>query len=300
MKVLLTGGTGFLGRHVAEALTHARVDVIATHAAPLRPEAPASVHWVQANVLDREGLRTLLLRERPTHLVHMAWRAVYGNVANAPENLDWLVASLHLARDFAEAGGQRIVGSGSCFEYDWTTGYCCEDATPLNPSTYYGACKNSLQAALSGLAATYGLSFAWPRIFFTYGPGENASRFVAALAGAMLRGAPAEMSQGVQERDFVYAGDVGRAILDMVVSTQSGAFNVATGSAVRLLDIAEEIARQTGRRDLLRVGARPPAPYEPPLIVGATRKTAEAIGWEARTSLPEGIERTLAALRDGV
>ncbi|MBL8560354.1 MAG: NAD(P)-dependent oxidoreductase [Hyphomonadaceae bacterium] len=297
MKVLITGGTGFLGGHAVRALSDAGLETVATYARRPGPELPG-VRWLPLDLLDPGAVRTLVEAERPTHLLHMAWRAVHGNVSGARDNFDWLKASLDLAGAFADAGGKRIVGLGSCFEYDWSNGHCIEDETPLVPSTLYGAAKNALRAALFGLAQDAGVEFAWARVFFTYGPGENESRFVASLATSMLRGEPAEMTSGVQVRDFLYAGDIADALVTLVKARHTGAFNVGTGRPVTLLDIANEVARQTGRPDLLRAGVRQAKPFEPPLIRADMTRTANVLGWEARTSLQDGVAKTIAAMRN--
>jgi len=297
MKVLITGGTGFLGGHAVRALSDAGLETAATFARRPGLDLPG-VRWLQLDILDPDAVRAAVYAEQPTHLLHMAWRPVHGNVSGARDNFDWLKASLDLAGAFVDAGGRRIVGLGSCFEYDWTEGVCTEDRTPLVPSTLYGATKNALRAALYGLARDAGASFAWSRVFFTYGPGENETRFVASLASAMLRGEPGEMTSGVQVRDFLYAGDIAEALVKLATSDHDGAFNIGTGHPVTLLDIANEVARQIGRPDLLRAGARSAKPFEPPLITADMTRSSQVLGWRASTSLQDGVVLTIAAMRN--
>lgn len=297
VKVLLTGATGFIGRHALRALARGSSDIVAVAHLTAPEDAPAKVRWVHADLTDSAASAAIVRRERPTHLLHLAWRPVHGNVAGARDNLDWLKASLDLAMAFIDAGGKRIVGSGSCFEYDWSEGVCTEDATPLAPATLYGASKGALRAALAGLAREAGVSFAWPRVFFAYGPGEHESRFVASIARALLRGEPAEMTAGTQVRDFLFAGDIGEALARLLRSRVDGDFNVGSGVASPLRDIAYELAHQLGRPDLLRIGAREPKAFEPPLIVANMDKTNAALGWRPRTTLRDGLAETVAALR---
>lgn len=292
MKVLITGGAGFLGRHAVEALAATGVEVVATWARTPGFTAPG-VRWERVDLLDRAATRHLIQRERPSHLLHMAWRAVHGDVANAPDNLDWTIASLGLVRDFADAGGRHVIGAGSVCEYDWSGGTCDEDNTPLSPSMFYGVCKAALWSALSGFAQSASLRLAWARIFFTYGPGENRTRFVSHIVHSLLDDTPAAMTAGEQIRDYVYATDIADALRLLVFSDAEGAFNIASGQPVALREIANEIARQTGRFDLLRVGALQPRPFEVPVITATTRKIEDAVGWRAATSLTEGVRRTI-------
>lgn len=296
MKVLLTGGTGFLGSHAVEALAAAGLDVVATTRAAT-PKAHPNVHWVKADINEVTSLPALMRRERPTHLLHMAWRPVFGDVAGSRDNITWLKSSLDLAAAFMDAGGRRIVGSGSCFEYDWTDGVCIEDVTPLVPSTNYGAAKNALRAALFGMTREAGVSFCWPRMFFTYGPRENETRFVASVARALLRGEPAEMTEGTQIRDFLYAGDIGEALAEIVASDVTGDLNIGSGAPIMLRDIAFTLAGALGREDLLRLGARQPKAHEPARIIADTEKSKRVLNWRARTSLQDGLARTVDVLR---
>lgn len=297
MKALLTGGSGFLGRHAVRALADAGVETVATY---FHQPGPAARHvtWVRCDLLDAAAMRALVRRTRASRLLHMAWRPIHGNVNVAEDNADWLRASLGLARAFADAGGERIVGAGSCMEYDWPEGASCSEAlTPIQPNTYYGACKHALHQGLADLAQAKGLSLAWARIFHAYGPGEHETRFVASVAGALLRGEPAEMSCGTQVRDYAYAGDVGEALAQLTLSDCEGVYNVASGVPAALRDIAYEIARQIGRPDLIRLGARATRPYEPKAIVADLGKTAAELGWRPRTSLAKGIAETIATMR---
>src|SRR6266404_7111693 len=151
-KLLLTGASGFIGRHCLSALAPRDYEV---HAVSSKERAGDStfpgVDWHQVNLLDRAQVSRLLEQLRPTHLLHCAWCAVPGGFWTAPENFGWLEASLHLLQTFAASGGQRVVGVGTCAEYDWRGGYCSEQDTPLNPITTYGICKHALQLMLDAL-----------------------------------------------------------------------------------------------------------------------------------------------------
>lgn len=295
MKILVTGGTGFVGGHVLNALDGVSAEVVAT--CRKEPAARRGVRWVVADLLTPGVSAELIDRERPTHLIHLGWRSVHGPVANARDNFSWITASLNLASAFVDAGGRRIVSTGSCFEYDWSDGVCVEDRTPLVPATLYGAAKTSLHSALAGLTMGTETSLVWPRVFFLYGPGEHLSRFVMHVARCLLSGVPAEMTEGSQQRDFLYAADAAEALVQLALSDACGVFNVASGATVTLREIAEEIGRQTGRGDLLRIGARQPKAYEPQLILGDATRIAEVVGWKATTSLQAGIASTLDSLR---
>jgi nucleoside-diphosphate-sugar epimerase len=297
MRVLLTGATGFLGRNVLVALCDRGVEVTAAYRTEPGPRVGA-VQWLRADLTDPTETARLVREAKATHLLHLGWRAVYGDVANSRQNLDWLQYSLILANQFVDAGGIRIVGCGTCFEYDWNYGICREDFTPLAPSTLYGASKHALHVALEGLAKQAGISFGWGRVFFIYGPGEHSSRLVAAVIRALLDNRPAETTHGRQIRDYLYIKDAAAGIVSLVLSNAKGTFNIATGRVTTLREMICEIAEQVGRPDLVRLGARLPQPFEPPIILGDTNKAREILGFEAKTELKDGLAATIAATRD--
>src|SRR5262249_16760441 len=117
VKVVVTGASGFIGRHSLPALVARGHEVHAMARRALQlPRLPAHV----CDLLDPHATAALIARVRPTHLLHFAWYAVPGKYWTAPENLDWVAATLHLLRGFAASGGQRVVMAGTCAEYDWS------------------------------------------------------------------------------------------------------------------------------------------------------------------------------------
>ena len=296
MRILLTGATGFVGRHTLAALSMRGVDVVAVaRAAP--GGAHKHVRWISGDLTSAPDRARVVKEAQATHLLHLGWRAVHGDIANSPENLDWLQHSLDLARVFVAAGGKRIIGCGSCFEYDWSFGVCKEDATPLAPATFYGSAKRAYHVALEGFAKQANFSLAWARPFFIYGPDEHPNRLVAAVAGALLDGRPAETSHGRQIRDYAHIDDVADGLASLAVSEATGAYNIATGQSYALKDIIGEIAAQIGRPELVKLGARAAQPFEPPIILGDTGKARAGFAWEAKIDLKQGIADTIAGMR---
>ena len=202
MRVLLTGATGFIGREIVRPLmaTGAEVHTLGRGT----PDAPGVSH----HPLDLLGATDFaVVRDiGATHLVHLAWHPER-NFWTAPENLDWVAASLRLFRAFAAGGGRRAVVAGSCAEYAWGAARLDEAASPIAPTTLYGTAKASLHALLAAAAPDLGLSLAWPRIFFPYGPLERPQRLLGTLLDAMRRNEVARFSADTQRRDFIHVED---------------------------------------------------------------------------------------------
>src|SRR5882672_6035426 len=218
-RVLLTGANGFVGRHCLPPLLAQGYEV---HAVASRKHAPPAtlpgVHWYRVDLLDRDQISALLAEVRPTHLLHCAWYAVPGKYWTATENFRWVEAGQHLLQAFAEQGGQRVVGVGSCAEYDWSDGHCSEFVTPLKPATLYGSCKHAFQILLAAYSRQTKLSAAWGRLFFLYGPHEPPERLVASAIRSILLEEPALCSHGQQIRDFLYVEDAANALVALLSS----------------------------------------------------------------------------------
>jgi len=292
-RVLVTGGTGFIGRHALPLLAELGYEVHASWSSAPGEERPG-VRWHRCDLLHPAAAASLIEAVRPTHLLHLAWYAVPGKFWDAAENARWVEASLGLLAAFADAGGRRATLAGSCAEYDWSRqGILSEAGTPLAPTTYYGTCKHALRAVAEGLAARRGVSFSWGRIFFVYGPHEHPDRLVSSLARALTRGEEAPTSKGTQRRDFLHARDVAAAFVALLDSGVEGAVNIGSGAAVAVRDVVAAVAAAAGRPELVRWGALPQRPGDPPVLEADVSRLVDEVGWRPSVPLEEGIERTV-------
>ncbi len=292
-RVLITGATGFIGRQCLPLLLEQGYEVHAATIEQPSPELP-DVRWHQMDLLDASQTQRLVESVAPSHLLHFAWYTAPGKYWSTPENLRWVQASLELLRDFVRAGGQRVVMAGTCAEYDWDYGYCSEFTTPLHPRTLYGTSKHALQQLVEAFAREVGVSVAWGRIFFLYGPYEHPGRLVSSVIRALLNEEPAMCSHGNQIRDFLYVKDVADAFVTLLGKDVSGAVNIASGYPLSIRDLVYKIATRLGREDLIHLGALPTAPNDPPLLVADVRRLKEEVGWQPHYEIEAGIEESIA------
>lgn len=295
----MTGASGFIGRHALAPLVEAGHDVHAICRTHPPAGTPAAVTWHRGDLLeDPAGVVGLVA---PARLLHLAWHTNQGHQWRSLENVRWVEATLALVRAFAAAGGSRAVLAGTCAEYQWgLPGPCAEERTPRRPATLYGAAKHATQTVVAAAAPELGVSVAWGRVFFLYGPYEDRRRLVASVASALLRGEHAPTSAGTQLRDYMHVADVGAALAALLAVDLDGSVNIGSGEARALREIVETIGRESGREDLLEIGALPARPGDPDLLVADVTRLRDEVGFRPRFALDDGLASTVAWWREQV
>jgi nucleoside-diphosphate-sugar epimerase len=236
---------------------------------------------------------SLIKAARPTHLLHLAWCADPNDYLTNPANVSWTAATAELAEAFAASGGERFVGAGTCAEYGRSAVPCHERETALRPESLYGESKVAAFGQLSAVASDARLSFAWARIFSTYGPYQASERLIPAVILALLRGSPVDCTAGGQLRDFVHVQDTAAALIGMLQSDITGACNIGSGTGASVREIVMLLARTVGSGSPLRFGAKRLPFDEPAAMVADTRRLRDELGWRPRIALEEGLTSTV-------
>jgi nucleoside-diphosphate-sugar epimerase len=268
-KILITGATGFVGRQVARVLSEKGIQLRAV----VREANTAATDLLlnSFEIVTSEDLFAESLQwwaEQCTGVdtvVHLAWYAEPGKYLQSSKNMACLAGSLNLAQGAVQAGVKRFIGVGTCFEYDLSVGVLSAD-TPLKPITPYAGAKAALYFGLEHWLPAHSVEFAWCRLFYLHGEGEDHRRLVPYLRSKLEKGEPAELTSGKQIRDFLDVATAGRMIADVALSNQIGAVNICSGMPISVREFAERIADEYGRQDLLRFGARADNLVDPPCV----------------------------------
>ncbi len=293
-RVLVSGGDGFVGLPTLARLARTDWEIHALSRHP-HPPTPAGVQWHRLDLADRVGVRALMDELAPERLVHLAWCTEHGRFWADPENVAWVERSLHLIRAFIRCGGRRAVMLGTCAEYDWSavTAPLQESSSPLAPATLYGVAKDALRRVASAYAAQAGVELAWGRLFFLYGPRETPGRLVPSVIRSLLNGEAVVTGSGAQVRDFLHVEDVAGAVVALLDSSVLGAVNIASGVPVGVGEVVEQIVRVIGHPELVRRGALPERPGEPPLLLADVTRLREEVGFRPRWQLADGLTATV-------
>ena len=267
MRVLMTGATGFVGRHVVRGLLSRKARVTAV-VRPGRPHPAGTTRLEVTDVFAPDA--DCWARHVAGHdaVCHVAWHVDPADYLQSIRNYDCMGGTLALARGAAAAGVGRFVGIGTCFEYDLSSPDRLGTDARLAPTSVYGSTKAATWRALSESLPQLGVSLAWCRLFYLYGEGEDPRRLVPYLHARLSAGLTAELSHGRQVRDFMDVADAGDAVAAVVTGSREGAVNICSGQPVTVADLAHRIAAQYARPDLLCLSSRPARPNDPPFVVG--------------------------------
>ena len=288
-KVLITGGTGFIGKNVVYELLKRGYEV---HSLVYPPFVKVEEGLVQheMNLLDLKSVADFFNKNPFENIIHLAWYVGKGcHVADA--NIEWTIATLNLLKLFQENGGKRFVGAGTISEYEYQYGYLIEDKTPTSPQTLYGESKNSIYKIASSFCKKYEIDFKWPRIFNLYGPNEKPQRLMPSVINSCLKGEDVKVSDCLKFQDYLHVEDTARGIVDIFESNLQGAVNICSGKPVQLRYIVNKIAELTNFQGKILWGAIPVA-FGDDLVVGNNEKL-KSIGWMPKYNLDEGLKSTI-------
>ena len=310
-RVLVSGGAGFVGSHVAEAYLAVgdEVTVLDDLSTGRRENLPRGARFVLADIRSAEA-RDLFAQGRFELLNHHAAQMdVRRSVADPLFDLDVNLRGLLNLLEGGRAGGVRRVvfaSSGGVVYGDATAPPCREGAVKL-PISPYGVAKLASEHYLSAYSRLYGLEVASLRYSNVYGPRQNAqgeAGVVAIFSRKILAGEPLTIfGDGEQTRDMVYVKDVAAANLaasDRPLPPLDGldarAWNIGTGIETSVKQLAELLATVAGRRPTIRYA--PERPGELRRSALAVEKAARELGWAPRTGLADGLGVTLRSFAE--
>jgi len=294
-RVLLTGASGFIARNALPALLSEGCEVYALCRHP-GPERHPLLKWIACDVFDHGALERVLAATRPDSLLHLAWKSLDAGAAaeTDEQSRPWIDATLALLDLFAAHGGHRAVIAGSGAEYAWPSAPCTEDLTPLTPESAYGRAKHALHVEADARCSSVGVALVWARLFFLYGPFESPRRFVPSIISGLLEHRPVTCGHGLQLRDYLHAQEAGEALCALLACDAQGAFNIGSGAAIRLRDLAGMLQALIGHHGDIHF-AEPPLDLPPndEVTANITRIT-RVTGWAPRLSLEAGLRSTIA------
>jgi UDP-glucose 4-epimerase len=303
MKILVTGGAGFIGSNVVDAYVAAGHEVIVVDdlSAGKRSNVnpAATLHEVD---IASPALVELVLAERPDVINHHAAQTSVRHSVSDP--LDDcrrnILGSLNVIEAARQAGTGKLIyiSSGGAIYGEPSTLPCPEDH-PIVPDSPYGASKHAPEHYLDIYHRLHGLNYSVLRYGNVYGPRQDPfgeAGVIAIFTAQMLAGQPVTINgSGDQERDFVYVGDVVRANLNLLTVGDGEAFNIGSGEGTSVNQIYDLIREATGSTlDAIHGPAKAGETFRIYLNID---KAATGLNWKPEVSLRDGLMQTVESLR---
>lgn len=268
MKVLVTGASGYIGRHVVTMLCDMGAEVIA---ADLRTDGIDSrASAVSCNLLSGEKG---LYRELgcPDACLHMAWRD--GFVHNSNAHMEDLSSHYRFLCDMINGGLSHLAVMGSMHEIGYWEG-AVDENTPCNPQSMYGIAKDALRRSMFLLTEKREVCLQWLRAYYIYGDDlRNHSIFTKLCTAERAGKKTFPFTSGKNLYDFITVQELARQLAACVMQTEvAGIINCCTGEPVSLADKVEAFIQEHGYAIRLEYGAFPDRPYDSPGIWGDAAK----------------------------
>jgi UDP-glucose 4-epimerase len=307
MRILVTGGAGFIGSSTVDALVNVdagQIAVLDDLSAGKREQLNGKARLYRANLCDAAAVRDVVARERPEVIYHLAAqmdvrRSVADPAFDAQINLVGFLNLMEAARQhglrrciFASTGG-AIYGEQESFP--------CDEDHPCRPLSPYGIAKLATEKYLFFYRAQYGIDYLALRYANVYGPRQDPhgeAGVVAIFCGRMLGGQRCTIfGDGKQTRDYTYVGDVVRANLYALTSKASGlALNVGTGRETSVNELYTALAQVAGEAQPAQYAEARPGEQLRSVI--SPRRAGVELGWKPEIGLAAGLEQTFRYFRD--
>ena len=311
MRILVTGGAGFIGSHVVDAFIAAghHVAVVDSLVTGKRENLNPKATFYEVDIRDAELLAEVFDRERPEIVDHHAAQV---NVRTSVDNPGYdaevnVLGALNVLEQARLHGVRKIIfiSSGGAV-YGEPEYLPCDEAHPIHPLSPYGAGKYAIEVYLNVYRATYGLETTVLRYANVYGPRQDPhgeAGVVAIFTGKLLEGATADAApvingSGEQTRDFVYVGDCARANVLALDKGSGSVYNIGTGEETSINDLAALLTELTNHAGDIVHG--PETIGEVFRIYSDCARAHRELGWTATVSLREGLARTVAHFRNEV
>jgi UDP-glucose 4-epimerase len=307
VRVLVTGGAGFIGANLVRALLKGghEAGVVDDLSSGKREQVPDGVWFRRLDILA-PALRDAFDEFRPEAVVHLAAQpSVSASFADPERNH---AVNVDGTRRVASAAlgcrARRVISASSAAVYGEPAELPLPEQAAKSPANPYGDSKLAAELALIEELGASETDFASFRFSNVYGPMQDAhgeGGVVAIFADRLAAGLPPRIyGDGKQTRDFVYVCDLATAVVDALLTRErlaiegldGPAYNISTGEEVSVLDLAERMSLAAGRS----AGHESAPAREGDVVRSALdpRKAHEVFGWRARTPLDQGLERTTA------
>lgn len=304
MKVLVTGGAGFIGNRVVRLLAARGDDVVVIDNLRVGMPMPTQAQGFVGDIRDVAAMQRVLTQTRPEMIVHLAaLHHIPTCEKNPSEAFDINVLGTQVLLDAAEkAAIKKLVLASSAAVYEWAESALCEDETPLHATDVYSVCKraNEDQCRLwaSRVAGRVGMA----RIFNVIGHDDPNGHIIPDIL-KQITSAKNTVALGntTPKRDYTHADDTAQGIVAIMDHLEKGeaveAYNLSRGEEFSVEDIVQAVAKILHVEITITHDASRARKIDRLHLLGDIRKAKEKLGWQAMIGFEEALKRILQELR---
>lgn len=294
MRVLITGASGFIGRHLIPLLLQENHEILVLGRKSIE-NINCKIRSIICDLRDLASVSTQIVEFDPQACLHLAWEGIPNfSYEQCKRNLDYSLNLIQML--IGRTSCKKIVVSGSSWEYGKQHGVC-KETDPSISSSYFTWAKNSIYACGSLLCTESQRDFVWLRLFFAFGPGQRENALIPTLYNAYKKGGAPNINNPLNAQDFIDVRDVAEAFrVSIQKPISSGVYNIGRGEPVTVSDVCAIVEAQMNQFSA-RIHSADKGPFSSSVRNWADpSKFQNATGWRPLISVQEGIQNHIEFL----
>lgn len=289
MKILITGGNGFLGSNLAKLFYKNHDVLVISKNNNNLIDILDNIQFI--NTFDASQIANF----SPDIVIHCAWSG--GNSYSDINNINQISNNIPIGINLLEIISNlekkpKFIGFGTFVEYGFLENKATED-TKEDPINFYGAAKNSFKNISKIYCEQNGISWVWIRPCYTYGPGDVPTRLIPSIINKLLNQQEVTLNSCDTTIDYLYIDDFCTAIQQIIEYDLSGVFNICSGIEYKLTDIIEFIFKQISPNSKPIFNPELDRKYSSKYICGSNKKLKSKINWSENTDIQKGLLQTI-------
>lgn len=284
MRIFITGGSGFIGKHLVALLKSKKQELL------LLSRTKNQKPFIKGNLNNIKSWKNELTKFKPQIAIHSAWENIpqYSvSQHNALTSSDNLIYGLNLIKTLADVGCKKILTTGSCWEYGKSFGKL-KETDPVDYSNPFVIAKNSLHLLGRKIAEENGIRFIWTRLFFVYGSGQRRQSIIPYLFDCFNKNLKPDIKNPFNKNDFIHVEDAVEAIWEILKSNNPGSvYNIGTGNSVPIEKLVNIIYNSKKNKFFSKnLNIQPTCNFYADIS-----KIKKEIGWRPKIKVEEGIKK---------
>lgn len=300
MKFLLTGATGFIGKHLVDRLSEDGYEILIISRTLNKSYFNASssqIHIVNSSLDIKEKELEIIKKFAPDIILHLAWGDIPDfSFSTSFQNIKTQINFFHIILNAIPI--KKIVATGTCLEYGKKFGECKESEVSTTNS-YFTFAKNTIREFLDFESKRLDFELIWARLFYVYGPGQREGSLIPKVINDLNKGSLPSLNSPFDLNDFIFISDVVEGLtLFSILKINSGIYNLGKGEAVANIEVVSRIEKLLHSDQILTERLKENSINVPSNsnFYANMLKTSKTLNWHPKVSITEGIEKCISKI----